>query len=282
MKKLVLVAVLNLAVLGSHAFAQFGSGIVYDPTQSAHAIQQIQQFNQQIYKAEQQIQKAEQIYTTALQTRNTVVSAYNLSRQLSMAPHLLYQRFVTPWTNWNTVVAVNTYGNTPALLQAINSGIGAIQGLEAVTLGQPPRYPLYGSLSSQSQQFVSAQGATSDLNWGVMQTNLQTLGTMRADSQRRAADIQTLESETYSGDPSQQTYMATMQRINSAALMQLHAQQDANQIAQAAVLQQMIVQKQQQDALTAAFQDAAIYQQQYNSNTAPLLSGFGSSLNQNH
>jgi hypothetical protein len=282
MKKLMLAAVLNLAVLGSHAFAQFGSGVVYDPTQSAHAIQQIQQFNQQIYKAEQQIQKAEQIYTTALQTRNTVISAYNLSRQLSMAPHLLYQRFVTPWTNWNTVVAVNTYGNTPALLQAINSGIGAIQGLEAVTLGQPPRYPLYGSLSSQSQQFVSAQGATSDLNWGVMQTNLQTLGTMRADSQRRAADIQTLESETYSGDPSQQTYMATMQRINSAALMQLHAQQDANQIAQAAVLQQMIVQKQQQDALTAAFQDAATYQQQYNSNTAPLLSGFGSSLNQSH
>ena len=282
MKKLTLAAVLNVAVFGAHAFAQFGSGIVYDPTQSAHAIQQIQQFNQQIYKAEQQIQKAEQIYTTALQTRNTVISAYNLSRQLSMAPHLLYQRFVTPWTNWNTVVAVNTYGNTPALLQAINSGIGAIQGLEAVTLGQPPRYPLYGSLSSQSQQFVSAQGATSDLNWGVMQTNLQTLGTMRADSQRRAADIQMLESETYSADPSQQTYMATMQRINSAALMQLHAQQDANQIAQAAVLQQMIVQKQQQDALTAAFQDAASYQQQYNSNTAPLLSGFGSSLGQSH
>ena len=71
MKKLVLAAVLNLAVLGPHAFAQFGSGIVYDPSQSAHAIQQIQQFNQQIYKAEQQIQKAEQIYTTALQTRNS-------------------------------------------------------------------------------------------------------------------------------------------------------------------------------------------------------------------
>ena len=282
MKNLTVAAVLNIIVLGANAFAQFGSGVVYDPTQSAHAIQQIQQFNQQIYKAEQQIQKAEQIYTTALETRNTVISAYNLSRQLSRAPNLLYQRFVTPWTKWNTVVAVNTYGNTPALFQAINSGIGAIQGLEAVTLGQPPRYPLYGSLSPQSQQFVSAQGATSDLNWGVMQSNLQMLGTMRADSERRAADIQRLESETYSTDPTQQTYMATLQRINSAALMQLHAQQDANQIAQAAVLQQMIVEKQQQDALTAAFEDASGYQQEYNANTAPLLSGFGSSLSQSH
>lgn len=282
MKRLSLAAILTFVSLTAQAFGQFGSGIVYDPTQGAHAIQQIQQFEKQLYKAEQQIQKAEQIYTTALQTRNTVVSTYNLAHQLSMAPSQLYLRFVTPWTNWNSVVAVNSYGNTPALLQAINSGIGAVQGLEAVTLGQPPRYPLYGSLNAQSQQFVSAQGATSDLSIGIMQTNLQTLGTMRADSQRRAADIQTLESQTYSTDPNQQTYMATMQRINSATLMQLHAQQDANQIAQAAVLQQMVIQKQQQDALTAAFQDAASYQQQYNSTTAPLLTGFGSSLNQSH
>src|ERR1019366_10552730 len=132
----------------------------------------------------------------------------------------------------------------------------------AVTLGQPPRYPLYGNLSGMSQKLVAAQGATSDLNMGIMQANLQTLGTIRTNSQKRSADIQKLESQTYSTDPNQQTYMATLQRINSATLMQLHAQQDANQIGQAAVLQQMIFQKQQQDALSAGFQDAASYQQQ--------------------
>jgi hypothetical protein len=282
MKQIALTAALGLVLLSTQAFAQFGSGIVYDPTQGAHAIQQIQQFEQQIQKAEQQIQKAEQIYTTALQTRNTVVAAYNLAHQLSTAPQQLYQHYVTPWTNWNTVVAVNTYGNTPALLQAINSGINSVAGLEAVSLGRPPRYPLYGNLSAQSQQIVAAQGATSDLSVGIMQANLQTLGTMRATSQQRAADIQKLESQTYSSDPNQQTYMSTFQRINQATLMQLHAQQDANQIAQAAVLQQMIIQKQQQDALTAAFQDAATYQQQYNTSVTPLLTGFGASLSQSH
>ena len=271
-----------LASAVTTAHAQFGSGIVYDPTQGAHAIQQIQQFEQQIQKAEQQIQKAEQIYTTALQTRNTIVSAYNLAHQLSMAPQQLYQRYVTPWTNWNTVVAVNSYGNTPALLQAINSGLNSVAGLEAVSLGQAPRYPLYGNLNAQSQQIVAAQGATSDLSVGIMQANLQTLGTMRANSQQRAADIQKLESQTYSSDPAQQTYMSTFQRINQATLMQLHAQQDANQIAQAVALQQIVAQKQQQDALNAAFQDAASYQQQYNSTVAPLLSGFGATLSQTH
>jgi hypothetical protein len=280
--KHIFATIILLASAASTAHAQFGSGIVYDPTQGAHAIQQIQQFEQQIQKAEQQIQKAEQIYTTALQTRNTIVAAYNLAHQLSMAPQQLYQHYTTPWTNWNTVVAVNSYGNTPALLQAINSGINSVAGLEAVSLGQPPRYPLYGSLSTPSQQIVAAQGATSDLSVGIMQANLQTLGTMRANSQQRAADIQKLDSQTYSSDPAQQTYMSTFQRINQATLMQLHAQQDANQIAQAVALQQIVAQKQQQDALNAAFQDAASYQQRYNSTVVPLLSGFGATLSQTH
>ncbi len=115
-----------------------------------------------------------------------------------------------------------------------------------------------------------------------MQANLQTLGTMRANSQQRASDIQKLESQTYSSDPAQQTYMATLQRINEALLMQLRSQQDGNQIAQAVALQQIVAQKQQQDALNAAFQDAATYQQQYNATVAPLLSGFGETLRQTH
>ena len=83
-----------------------------------------------------------------------------------------------------------------------------------------------------------------------------------------------MEAETYSNDPAQHTDMATLQRINQATLMQLRAQQDANQIAQAAALQQIVSQKQQQDALKAAFQDAAEYQQQYNSTVQPLTSGY--------
>jgi hypothetical protein len=117
---------------------------------------------------------------------------------------------------------------------------------------------------------------------GIMQANLQTLGTMRTNSQQRAADIQKLESQTYSSDPNQQTYMATFQRINQAVLMQLHSQQEANEIAQAAALQQIITQKQQQDALNAAFQDAATYQQQYSSTVGQLTSGYGSTMSQSH
>ncbi len=45
MKQIVTVLIAAIAFLAdvSAAHAQFGSGIVYDPTQSAHAIQQISQ-----------------------------------------------------------------------------------------------------------------------------------------------------------------------------------------------------------------------------------------------
>ena len=112
-------------------------------------------------------------------------------------------------------------------------------------------------LSQQSQRIIATQAATSDLGDGMVESNLQTLGTMRANSEARESDIRQLEAATYSNDPAQHTDMATLQRINQATLMQLRAQQDANQISQAAALQQMVSQKQQQDALKAAFEDAA-------------------------
>ena len=66
LKSFVHLAILALAPL---AHAQFGSGIVYDPSQSAHAIQQIEQ-------GSQSLQTAEQIYTTAYRTMNQVIASY--------------------------------------------------------------------------------------------------------------------------------------------------------------------------------------------------------------
>ena len=39
-----------MTALAPTAHAQFGSGIVYDPTQSAHAVQEIEQGEQQLQK----------------------------------------------------------------------------------------------------------------------------------------------------------------------------------------------------------------------------------------
>ena len=49
----------------------------------------------------------------------------------------------------------------------------------------------------------------------------------------------------------QQTEMAVLGKINSATLLQVHSQQDANQILAASVEQQLIAQKQQIEPRTA-------------------------------
>jgi hypothetical protein len=79
------------------AHAQFGSGIVFDPTQSAHALQQIEHEAQELNDWTQHLLKEEQIYTTAVETRSQIVTMYNLAYQMSTMPQNLEARYKTDW-----------------------------------------------------------------------------------------------------------------------------------------------------------------------------------------
>jgi hypothetical protein len=113
-----------------------------------------------------------------------------------------------------------------------------------------------------------------------MTNNLQALGTIRANQTSRQTDIANLEAATQTQDASQQTVMATLQRINQSLLLQLRAEQDANQINANLALQQIVAQKQQQDAMKSAFRDSAGYENYYNTNISTTSSGSGNLLTQ--
>jgi hypothetical protein len=115
-----------------------------------------------------------------------------------------------------------------------------------------------------------------------MTTNLQVLGTIRANQAARQTDIANLETASQTQDPSQQTVMATLQRINQALLLQLRTQQDANQINANLALQQMLAQKQEQDAMKSAFRDSAGYESFYNANITTTSSGAANLLTQSY
>jgi hypothetical protein len=121
----------------------------------------------------------------------------------------------------------------------------------------------FRSLSPQGQQTIAAHGATVDLSDAVNASNLQTVGSIRANAAQREADISQLETATHSSDPAQHTEMATLQRINQALLIELRTQQETNQMLQAQALQQIIGQKVQQDNLKALFQTGNGYQQNF-------------------
>lgn len=79
------------------ARAQFGSGVVFDPTQSAHAVQQIEQ--------------GQNIFTNSVKLADNAISTYNLAHQMSMSPQSLYRPFMSFSSVWIIInQAASTYG----------------------------------------------------------------------------------------------------------------------------------------------------------------------------
>ena len=277
------------AALQPAAHAQFGSGIVLDPTQSAHAVVQIEHETQSISNQFQQIEQGKQIFsntvkiaTTALQAYNVAHQQYELVHEMILAPTLLYSRFLSPTTDLMMMQQIsNTYGNSSGWVNSANTGHGAPAAYQQASVPRTPNMiPGYSSSSYAGQQQIAAQGATIDIGDSVMTTNLQALGTIRANQAARQTDIANLEAATQSQDASQQTIMAELQRINQALLLQLRTQQDANQINANLALQQIVAQKQQQDAMKSAFRDSAGYESYYNAHITTTNSGAANLLTQ--
>jgi hypothetical protein len=257
-----------LSAFAPVAHAQFGSGIVYDPTQSAHAIQQIEQ--------------GSHLYTTAVATRNQIVTMYNLAFQMSQLPQNLAARYHADWSQWTSLQApANTYGNTAALVNALNYGalVNAQQGYNSAYV-QVQSYPSgnYSSLDSRTQATVANQYATSELAQTTTTNALATLGTIRSDSQSFATQLANLESDTFSTDPTQQTEAALLGKINSATLLQIHSQQDTNQLLMASIQQQLVAQKQQIDAQNRAINNAIYFQQNFSNTMQNVNSGVSDSM----
>ena len=286
-----LLAVGLAGTLQSTAHAQFGSGIVYDPTQSAHALVQIENEETSLGHEVEQIENGQQIFTntlkiaaTALQTYNQIKQQYELYHQMILAPQTLYERFLSPTTDLMMLQQINnTYGNSMGWINASNTGTGATAAYLQVSVPHTKNIvPGYAAASYQGQQQIAAQGATVDINDSLLTTNLQALGTIRSNQQSRQTDIANLEAATQNTNPSQQTVMAELQRINQALLLQLRTQQDANQINADIALQQLVAQKQEQDAMKSAFRDSAGYESFYNANVATTSNGAVDLLTQSY
>src|ERR1700683_934726 len=232
MKKLTLtmLAVGFAAALQPAANAQFGSGVVFDPTQAGHAVTQIKNEEASIANEVHQIEQGQQIFTNtvkiatkALQAYNVAKQQYDLTHQMILAPRMLYARFLSPTSDLLLLQQIsNTYGNSMGWLNSANTGKGATASYQQVSVPTTTNViPGYSTASVAGQLQIAAQGATVDINDSVMTNNLQALGTIRVNQTSRQTDIANLETATQTQDASQQTVMATLQRINQALLLQL-------------------------------------------------------------
>jgi hypothetical protein len=223
----------------------------------------------------------QQMFTTASQTRDEVIAAYNLAFQMSRMPQNLAQRYQSTFSQWTNLSAPNRYGNTSAWVDALNLGgpsrAATAYGDAVISLESYPS----GSLSSQdaaTQAAIRNQYASSELGQATITSSLSTVGSIRSNSEVFAQKLAHLESDTYSGDSSQQTEMAVLGKINAATLLQIHSQQDTNQVLAAAVAEQALTDKQRIDEQNRLIDEAIYYQQNFSGNMQALNGGVSDSI----
>jgi hypothetical protein len=232
-------------------------------------------------EAVNEFEQLQQMYTTANQTRDQIIQAYNLAHYMSQMPQDMYQRYKAQFALWTNLNAPNTYGNTGSWISALNAGFPqqSLAGYAAAVVQVNP-YPASGfaQLDPATQATIANQYATSDLAQGTTTSALTTLGQIRSHSESLNQQISNLEADSYSNDPTEQSEMAVLGKVNAANLIQLHSQQDTNQLLAAGIQQQMVAQKQVIDAQNRTMNQTIYFQQNFPSTMQKINNGVSQSI----
>jgi DNA-binding IclR family transcriptional regulator len=134
------------------------------------------------------------------------------------------------------------------------------------------------ALDSTTQAAVQNQYASSEIGQATLTSSLSTLGSIRSDSQVFAQKLANLESDTYSTDPSQQTEVGVLAKINTATMLQIHSQQDTNQILAATAAQQALDAKEKLDERNRLINQAIYFQQNFSTTMQNVTGGVSDSI----
>ena len=253
-----------LALSTSAAHAQWA---VFDASNYATAVKEFKQL--------------QQMYTTASQTRDQIITTYNLAYQMSRMPQNLAQRYRSSFSQWTNLSAPNTYDNTSAWIDALNQGsLDKALAAYKSTVVRLENYPAQ-SLAAQdepTQATIKNQYATSELGQGTITSTLSAVGSVRSNSEAFAQKLANLESDSFSTDGSQQTEMAVLGKINAASVLAVHSQQDTNQILAASVAQQALADKQRMDEQNRLLNQAVYFQQNFTATMQNLNGGVSNSI----
>src|SRR5437763_13089736 len=171
-------ALITLAIILSvrPAFAQLGSGIVFDPTNYKNAVLRYLQL-------QQQLTQLRQTYTTLTQQYQFL--QYQARQIQDMAR---YRAIYGPWRN---LAAPNTYGNTSDWVQGVNTGNqqvisnGYRQILPTVSIAN-------GVDLGTSQAQIHSATALEELTEGTTTNGMATVGQLRANSAQLEQQIKNL------------------------------------------------------------------------------------------
>lgn len=265
-RKAVVLAVAFALWLPMVSNAQFG-GIVYDPTNYANAVLRYNQLVQQL----------EQLRRTYQQ----VLNQYNLALQMSRNLDNMPSRYRARFTDWRSFTANDLYGNTSGWVGAVNGG-GAQNVSPAYQRATIPllsySQSILNAINPMDARNLQSAYASLELTDGANVSALTTVGNVRGNAQTVQQQIANLEQDSLSADPSLNTEVGVLNKINASNVLTLRTLQDANNLRLAALEQQVLHAMQQRDTDAANLNFAIQMRQQVTQGLAPFTANLTQSL----
>ncbi len=241
MKRKVLIFLLVMALAVGSASAQFGSGIVYDPTNYHNALLRYFQLQQHLLQLQQTYAK--------------VLAQYNLALSMAKFVQNMPARYRALFSQWRNVTSLNTFGNTGSWISGINSGL-----LPNINTGYQKSttqlLPYSSNHLSGMDDFelgrVQSQYASIELADGANINAMATIGAIRGNAQGIETQIGNLEQDSFSSSADLNSEVSVLNKINASGVLTLRTVQDTNKLLASLLEQQTILVKQQRDATTNA------------------------------
>ena len=241
MKRKILICLLVWGLGVGTATAQFGSGIVYDPTNYHNALLRYYQLQQHLAELQKSYAK--------------ITAQLNLAMQMAQFIKNMPARYRALFSQWRNVTSLNTFGNTVSWVNGINTGVlpNINTGyLKATTpLSQYDPYELSGMDPSELGR-VQSQYASIELADGANINAMATVGAIRGSADNVQTQIGNLEDDSFSGDSGLNSEVSVLNKINAASVLTLRTVQDSNKLLASLLEQQTIVAKQQRDSAANA------------------------------
>ncbi len=241
MKKLLPALLITLALVLAHetAQAQFGFGVVYDPTNYANAVLRYSQLVQQL----------SQLRATYVE----ILNQYNLALQMSRNLPNMASRYTASWAPWRYAKAQDAYGNTSSWVSGMNSGIlptvlSGYQKASNTFLTYSPE--LLSSMPASEVERVRSDAATIQLVDGAAQNAMQMIGMIRANALGTSNTIRNIQSDSFSSNPDLNSEVSVLNKVNATNVLALENAQDTNKLLVALLEQQTILAKQARDSAT--------------------------------
>lgn len=263
MKKRIAIVVFVGMSFAAPLLAVFGIGdIVFDPTSYANAILMLAELVKNYEQLKAQLD---------LQTLMATIVPVDMS-----------SRYRTPGAPWQQMqLPYDRFGNLSAWAQQVNHGGSPSSAYDSASMELKSYGSGFTQLAPDEQRRVASQYASIELADGTNIASLETIGRLRANAVLTDQVLAALENDSLSSDPTMNTEIGVLNKINAATVAHIRSTRDTNLVLLSTLEQQLADSKRRRDAEVseinaqiARIEQGAATKAQYTSTVTETLRGF--------